>query len=141
MAVDVDSIQSGDEVYENVVHTLGNLAQECFGNLLVRRVFCQVDGNEKLFGLLVDISNIDTTLVGEKDPITLKRKMSAKCQRCDWHGQSNNRRYIGRAAIRNMEKSPLYDRCGRTAIEQARDLTCEIRRAYRGVCFAAVGRA
>jgi hypothetical protein len=54
------------------VHTLGNLLQESASDLLVRRVLLEVDGNEKLLSLLVNITNINTTLVGEKDPITLK---------------------------------------------------------------------
>lgn len=53
--------------------TLRNLLEECGSNLLVRRVLLQVDGDEKLLSLLVDITNIDTTLVSEEDPITLKR--------------------------------------------------------------------
>ena len=55
------------------MNTLGNLLQKGGSDLLVRGVLLQVNGNEKLLGLLVDITNINTTLVGEKDPITLKR--------------------------------------------------------------------
>jgi hypothetical protein len=73
LAVDVDSVQPRDEVNEDIVNTLGNLLQESGSDLLVRRVLLQVDGDEKLLSLLVDITNIDTTLVGEEDPITLKR--------------------------------------------------------------------
>lgn len=58
--------------------TLGNLLQESGSNLLIGRVLLQVDGDEKLLSLLVDITNIDTTLVGEKDPITLKRDRQYK---------------------------------------------------------------
>jgi len=54
------------------VDTLRDLLQECGGDLLVRGVLLQVDGNEELFSLLIDIANIDTTLVGEKDPIALR---------------------------------------------------------------------
>jgi hypothetical protein len=73
LAVDVDSVQPRDEVNEHIVDTLGNLLQKGGSNLLVGRVLLQVDGDEKLLSLLVDITNIDTTLVGEEDPITLKR--------------------------------------------------------------------
>lgn len=73
LAVNVDGIQSRDEVDENIVHTLRNLLQEGSSNLLVRRELLKVDGDKKLLSLLIDITNIDTTLVGEKDPITLKR--------------------------------------------------------------------
>jgi hypothetical protein len=53
------------------VNSLWNLLQECGGNLLVRRILGQVDRDEELLRLLVDIADIDTALVGEKDPITL----------------------------------------------------------------------
>jgi hypothetical protein len=53
------------------VDTRGDLLQESGSNLLVGGVLLEVDGNEKLLSLLVDITNIDTTLVGEEDPIAL----------------------------------------------------------------------
>jgi hypothetical protein len=53
------------------VDTGGDLLQESGSNLLVGGVLLEVDGNEKLLSLLVDIANIDTTLVGEEDPIAL----------------------------------------------------------------------
>jgi hypothetical protein len=56
------------------MYTLGNLLQERGSDLLVRGVFLKVDRDEELLGLLIDIANIDTTFVGEEDPITLKRK-------------------------------------------------------------------
>ena len=55
------------------MHTLGNLLQQTGGNLSVGRVLLEVDGNEELLSLLVNITNVDTTLVGEEDPVTLKR--------------------------------------------------------------------
>jgi hypothetical protein len=58
------------------VNTLGNLAQKSGSDLLVGRVLLEVDRNEKLLSLLVDITNIDTTLVGEQDPITLSAIVS-----------------------------------------------------------------
>ena len=73
LAVNVDGVQPRDEVNEDIVNTLRNLLQKSGGDLLVRRVFLEVDRNEKLLSLLIDITNIDTTLVGEEDPITLKR--------------------------------------------------------------------
>jgi hypothetical protein len=60
------------------VYTLGNLLQESGGDLLVRGVLLQVDGNEKLLSLLVDITDIDTTLVGEEDPVTLSGQVSGE---------------------------------------------------------------
>lgn len=60
------------------MHTLGYLAQERLGNGLVGGIFAEVDGNEELLSLLINITNIDTTLVGEEDPIALKRKVSGR---------------------------------------------------------------
>jgi hypothetical protein len=60
------------------VNTLGNLAQECSSNLLIRGIFGEVNGNEKLLSLLIDITNVDTTLVGEEDPITLSGNVSGQ---------------------------------------------------------------
>ena len=78
LAVNVDGVQPRDEVNEDIVNTLGNLLQERGSDLLVRGVLLQVDGNEKLLSLLVDITNIDTTLVGEEDPVTLSGKVSGE---------------------------------------------------------------
>jgi hypothetical protein len=58
------------------VHTLGDLAQEGGSDLLIGWVLLEVDGNEKLLSLLIDITNIDTTLVGEEDPIALSGTVS-----------------------------------------------------------------
>jgi hypothetical protein len=58
------------------VNTLGNLAQKSGSDLLVGWVLLEVDRNEKLLSLLVDITNIDTTLVGEQDPVTLSAIVS-----------------------------------------------------------------
>lgn len=71
LAVDVDGVQPGDEVDEDVVDTLGDLLQESGGNLLVGGVLSEVDGDEELLSLCVDITNVDTTLVSEEDPVTL----------------------------------------------------------------------
>lgn len=56
--------------------TLGNLLEQGSGNLLVGGEFLEVDGNEKLLSLLVDVTNVDTALVGEEDPITLSADVS-----------------------------------------------------------------
>ena len=56
--------------------TLGDLAQQGAGDGLVGRVVLEVDGDEKLLSLLVNITYIDTTLVGEEDPVTLERSVS-----------------------------------------------------------------
>ena len=51
--------------------TLRNLLEESGSNLLVRGVLSKVDGDQELLSLGVDIADINTTLVGEKDGITL----------------------------------------------------------------------
>ena len=58
------------------MHALGDLAQKRLGDGLVGGILLEVDGNEELLSLLVDIADIDTTLVGEEDPVTLKRTVS-----------------------------------------------------------------
>lgn len=72
LAVDVDSVEAGDEVNEDIVNTLRDLLQESSGNLVVGRVLAEVDGDEQLLGLRIDIADIDTTLVGEEDPVALR---------------------------------------------------------------------
>jgi hypothetical protein len=37
---------------------------------------CEVDGDEELLGLCVDIADINTTLVGEQDPVALIRLLA-----------------------------------------------------------------
>jgi hypothetical protein len=54
------------------VNACGDLAQECGSNLLVGGVVLKVDGNEKLLSLSIDVTDVDTTLVGEEDPVTLE---------------------------------------------------------------------
>lgn len=51
--------------------TLRNLLEESGSNLLVGRVLLKVDGDQNLLGLSIDITDIDTTLVGEENPVTL----------------------------------------------------------------------
>jgi hypothetical protein len=72
LAVDVNSVQSCDEVNKDIVDTLGNLLQERCSKFLVRRVLGKVNGNENLLGFGIDITNVDTSLVCEEDPIALK---------------------------------------------------------------------
>jgi hypothetical protein len=60
------------------VDALGDLAQQGGGDGLVGRVVAEVDGDKKLLSLLIDITDINTTLVGEEDPVTLDRDVSAR---------------------------------------------------------------
>jgi len=71
LAVNVDGVEAGDEVDKDVVDTLGNLLEESGSNLLVGGVLLEVDGDQKLLSLSIDITDIDTTLVGEENPVTL----------------------------------------------------------------------
>ena len=91
LAVNIDSIQTADEVDQDVVYALGHLLQQCLGKDLIRGVLLEVNGNEQLFSLSIDITDVDTTFVSEQNPvalvivsfvpiISLNRKMqSAKC--------------------------------------------------------------
>jgi len=58
------------------VDTLWHLLQQCRGDLFVRGVILEVDGNEQLLSLLINITNIDTTFMSEENPVSLKRKVS-----------------------------------------------------------------
>lgn len=59
---------------------LGDLLEKSSSNLLVGWVLLEVDGNEELLSLLINITNIDTTLVSEEDPVTLKRQCQRQAQ-------------------------------------------------------------
>ena len=71
LAVNVDGVEAGDEVNEDVVDALRNLLEESGSDLLVRGVLLEVDRDQKLLGLSINITDIDTTLVSEEDPVTL----------------------------------------------------------------------
>jgi len=53
------------------VHTLGHVAEEGLSNLSVGRILREIDGDEKFLSLLIDVTNVDTTLVSEKNPVAL----------------------------------------------------------------------
>lgn len=58
------------------MNTLGDLAQQGRGDLLVGGVLLEVDGDQQLLGLSIDITDINTTLVGEEDPVALELGIS-----------------------------------------------------------------
>ena len=58
------------------MNTLWNLFQESRSDFIVRRVFGEVNGDENLLGFCIDITDIDTTFVCEKNPITLEQGTS-----------------------------------------------------------------
>lgn len=72
LAVNVDGVEAGDEVNKDVVDTGGHLAEKALGDLLVAGVLLEVDGNQKLLSLSVNITDLDTTLVVEENPVALK---------------------------------------------------------------------
>lgn len=88
LAVDVDGVKAGDEVNEDVVDTGGDLAEEALGDLLVAGVLLEVHGDQELLSLSVNITNLDTTLVVEENPVALKFKL---------------------AELSNMEKTPKFE--------------------------------
>jgi len=71
LTVNIDGIESGDEVDENIMDALWHLLQESSSNLSIRWVFGEVYWDEELLSLLVNIADIDTTLVREKNPVAL----------------------------------------------------------------------
>jgi hypothetical protein len=89
LTVDVDSVQSRDEVNEDIMNALWNLLQESCGKLFVRGVFRKVDWDEDLLSFGINITNIDTALVCEENPVTLNRWVQVST----WHVK--DRRFIG----------------------------------------------
>ncbi len=67
---------------------LGHLLQQGGGDLLVGGVLCEVDGDEELLGLGVDIADINTTLVGEQNPVALVGRWpvlaEVRVRSCSW---------------------------------------------------------
>jgi hypothetical protein len=76
LTVNVDGIETGDEVNKDVVNALGNLLEKSSSNLLVGRVFSEVHRDQELLSLSVNIADINTALVGEEDPVALEMKVS-----------------------------------------------------------------
>jgi hypothetical protein len=56
------------------VYTLGNLLEESCRDLVVGWVLGKIDWDKKLLSLRVDITNINTSLVSKKDPVTIKEE-------------------------------------------------------------------
>jgi hypothetical protein len=81
LAVDINSIQSCDEVDEDIVDALRDFLQESRSKFFVGGVLREVNGDENLLGFGVDITNIDTSLVCEENPVTLDRKYMVST----WH--------------------------------------------------------
>ena len=71
LAVDVDGVKTGNEVNKDVVDTGRHLAEKALGDLLVAGVLLEVDGNQELLSLSVNITDLNTTLVVEENPVTL----------------------------------------------------------------------
>jgi hypothetical protein len=62
------------------VHALGDVLEESGSDLVVGGVLGEVDGDQELLSLSVDITNVDTTLVGEEDPVTLGLLAHIPCE-------------------------------------------------------------
>ena len=59
------------------MNTLGDLLEQSSSDLLVRGILREVDRDEELLGLFVNVTDVDTTLVGEKNPVALRRSVLA----------------------------------------------------------------
>jgi hypothetical protein len=75
--VDVDRVQAGNEVNEGLLDlTTGDVLEEAgLDGLAVGQLAS--DGDEKLDSLGVDISNLDSSLVGEENDISLTNRVDA----------------------------------------------------------------
>ena len=76
LAVDVDGVKTRNEVNKDVVDTGGHLAEEALGDLLVAGVLLEVHGDQELLSLSVDITDLDTTLVVEENPVALNFELA-----------------------------------------------------------------
>jgi hypothetical protein len=74
--VDVDTVESDQEVGEDILLSLGNVGKES-GDELLSAGEGLVDLDKELESLGVDVSDLDTTLVGEQDPVTLSGRVDA----------------------------------------------------------------
>ena len=68
--VDVDGVEADEEVDESLLLRCGDVLQERVGDSLARREG-RANGKAQLESLGIDIANIDTTLVGEENPVAL----------------------------------------------------------------------
>jgi hypothetical protein len=71
LAINVDCIETSDEVNKDIVDPFWHLLKKDLGNLFVGRILRKIDWNEKFLCLCVDIANINTTLMCKIDPIAL----------------------------------------------------------------------
>lgn len=76
MKVDVDGVKSGEEVDEGVLLLRRNVGEEGRGNNIASRERC-INGEVENESLGIDITNINTTLVGEEDAVTLALRVDA----------------------------------------------------------------
>ena len=64
------------------MNTLGNVPEKCGSDLLVGGVLLQVDRDEELLSLGINVTDINTTLVREENPVTLCCCMLATVRYC-----------------------------------------------------------
>lgn len=65
LAIDVNSVQAGYEVYQDIVNALGNLFEKGSSNLVVGGVFGKIYWDQELLCLGVYVANINTAFVGK----------------------------------------------------------------------------
>lgn len=71
LAIDVDGVQAGDEVDEDIVYAFWHLLQQGRRDLFVRWILGEVNRDEELLSFCVNIADINTTFMGKKDPVAL----------------------------------------------------------------------
>lgn len=71
LAVDVDGVEAGDEVDEDVVQPLGYLAEQAGRDLLVAGVLLEVDGDEQLLSFGVDVTHVHASFMRKQYPVAL----------------------------------------------------------------------
>lgn len=74
--VDVDGVEADEEVDESLLLGCGNVLEEGVGDNLPGREGL-VDGEAKLEGLGIDITNVDTALVSEENVVALSLGVDA----------------------------------------------------------------
>jgi hypothetical protein len=73
LTINIDGVEAGDEVDEDIVNTLWNFLQKTLCDLVVGWILFEINWNKEFLSLSVDITNVNTTLMSEVNPIALKR--------------------------------------------------------------------
>jgi imidazole glycerol phosphate synthase subunit HisF len=78
LTVDIDGVQTRDEINEHIVDSLGDFAEQGLCDFSIGWVFRQVHRNEELLSFGVDITNVNSTLVSKEDNIALFAMVSMR---------------------------------------------------------------